>query len=92
MLVEIWQNGSPQWSLDSQPGTPTRVSGLPAKLTDQAGGQGYCSGLGGDRTRMEVIPFPNAPDNHVDIVVCSLDVADAVGARVIGSVRVTPLP
>src|ERR1700681_4038970 len=32
MLVEIWQNGSPQWSLDSQPGTPTRVSGLPAKL------------------------------------------------------------
>jgi hypothetical protein len=89
ILVEIWQNGSPQWTLDSQPGTATIVSGLPARVDIQAGGHGYCAGLTADRTRSEVIPFPDAPDNYFVIAICSRGVTDAVGAKVMASVRVT---
>jgi hypothetical protein len=88
MLVEIWQNGSPDWNLDSEPGAPATVSGLPAKVTDQPGGAGYCSGIGADRSRSEVIPFPVATDNRIEVDICSRGVADAVGARIIKSVAV----
>jgi hypothetical protein len=90
LLVEIWQNGSPQWTLDSQPGISTTVSGLPARVDVETGGHGYCAGIAADRTRSEVIPFPSAPDNYFVIAVCSRGVNDAVGARVMASVRVTP--
>jgi hypothetical protein len=90
LLVEIWQNGSPQWTLDSQPGTATMVSGLPARVDVETGGHGYCAGIAADRTRSEVIPFPIAPDNYFVIAICSRGVDDAVGARVMGSIRVTP--
>jgi hypothetical protein len=89
MLVEISHNGSPQWSIDSQPGSPTTVSGWQAKVTDEAGVQGACGGLGGDRTRTEVIAFPDPPDNYFEIDICSRGVADAVGARIMESVKVT---
>jgi hypothetical protein len=88
MLVEIWQNGSPNWSLDSVPGTPTTVSGQPARATNLAGGQGYCSGLGADRSRSEFIPFPTNTDNWIEIDICSRGVADSAGARVMESVTV----
>jgi hypothetical protein len=90
MLVEIWQNGSPQWTIDSQPGTATIVSGLPARVDVETGGHGYCAGLAADRTRSEVIPFPDTPDNYLAIVICSRGVDDAAGAKVMASVRVTP--
>jgi hypothetical protein len=90
LLVEIWQNGSPQWTFDSQPGTAAIVSGLPARVDVETGGHGHCAGIAADRTRSEVIPFPNAPDNYFVIAVCSRGVNDAVGARVMASVRVTP--
>jgi hypothetical protein len=90
LLVEIWQNGSPQWTLDSQPGTATMVSGLPARVDVETGGHGYCGGIAADRTRSEVIPFPSQPDNYFVIAICSRGINDAVGARVLASVRVTP--
>jgi hypothetical protein len=91
MLVEVWQNGSPQWTLDDQAGAPAVVSGLPAKLDVEAGGAGYCSGMGADRTRIEYIPFPTVSDNYVEIDICSRGVADDVGARVIRSVSMSPI-
>jgi hypothetical protein len=90
VLVEIWQNGSPQWTLESQPGAATMVSGLPARIDVEIGGHGYCAGIAADRTRSEVIRFPSAPDNYFVIAICSRGVNDAVGARVMASVRVTP--
>jgi hypothetical protein len=90
VLVEIWQNGSPQWTLDSQLGTATTVSGLPARVDVESGGHGYCAGIAADRTRSEVVPFPSAPDNYFVIAVCSRGVSDAVGARLMASVRVIP--
>jgi hypothetical protein len=90
MLVEIWQNGGPQWTLDSQPGTATTVSGWPARVDVETGGHGYCVGFAADRTRSEVIPFPSEPDNYFVIAICSRGMNDAVGARVMGSVRVMP--
>jgi hypothetical protein len=89
ILVEIWENGAPNWSLDTQPGTATTVSGFPARLTDESGSTGSCSGLGADRSRSESIPFPSAPDNWIEIAICSRSVADAVGARIMASVAVT---
>ena len=91
MLVEVFQNGFPTWNLSSQPGTPTTVSGLAAKVDVGAGAGGPCGSLGGDRSRTEVIPFPSPPEDYVEIDVCSRGVADAVGARVIASVRVALL-
>jgi hypothetical protein len=88
VLVEIWQNGAPNWSLNTQAGTPTTVSGLPARVADQSGGAGYCNGLSADRSRSEVIPFPSAPDNWIEIAICSNGVADSVGARIMESVAV----
>jgi len=89
MLVEVWQNGSPNWSLDSVPGTATTVSGLPARVSEQSGGgTGYCSGLGADRSRSEFIPFPSEGDNWIEVDICSRGVADSVGARIIESVAV----
>jgi hypothetical protein len=89
MLVEIWHNGSPDWSLSSYPGTPATVAGLPARVTDRSGGYGYCSGLGADHSRSVVIPFPSAPDNWIEVDICSRGVAGAVGSRVMESVGVT---
>ncbi len=88
VLVEVWQNGSPTWNVDSAPGTPTTVSGQPARVVDLAGGQGYCSGLGADRSRSEFIPFPTTPDNWIEIDICSRGVAEDVGARIMTSVAV----
>jgi hypothetical protein len=89
MLVEVWQNSSPDWSLDSVAGTTTTVSGLPARVSEQSGGgAGYCSGLGADRSRSEFIPFPGAEDNWIEVDICSRGVADAVGARIMESVVV----
>lgn len=88
MLVEIFQNGSPNWNLDSAPGTPTTVSGQPARVTNLAGGQGYCSGLGADRSRSEFIPFPAETDNWIEIDICSRGVTESVGARIMQAVTV----
>ena len=89
MLVEISHDGNPLWTIDSQPGTPTTVSGWQARVSDTPGIQGACGGLGGDRTRTEVIAFPDAPDNYFEIDICSRGVADNVGARIMESVKVT---
>jgi hypothetical protein len=90
VLVEVFQNGFPTWTINTQPGTATTVSRLAARVAIQTGGQGGCSGLGADRTRTEVIAFPDAPDNYFEVDICSRGVADAVGTKVMGSVQVTP--
>jgi hypothetical protein len=89
LLVEVFHDGSPDFTLDSEPGTPTTVSGLPARMTDASGSVGPCNGLGADRSRTEVIPFPSAPDNWIEIDICSRGVDDAVGARIMASVAVS---
>jgi hypothetical protein len=89
LLVEVFHDGSPDFTLDSEPGTPTTVSGLPARMTDASGSVGPCNGLGADQTRTEVIPFPSAPDNWIEIDVCSRSVDEAVGARIMASVAVS---
>ncbi len=88
VLVEIFQNGSPEWTLDSEPGTPTTVSGHPARMTDLTGAQGQCTGLGADRSRSEFIPFPMGSDNWIEIDICSRGVAESVGSRIMASVAV----
>lgn len=92
MLVEIFQNGSPAFNFESEPGTVTTVSGLPARVSDESGSVGQCSGLGADRSRSEVIPFPGPPHDWIEIDICSRSVADAVGARIMRSVAVFSLP
>jgi hypothetical protein len=92
LLVEVWQNAFPGWTLDSQPGTATVVSGLPARVSDQTGAHGLCSQLGADRTRSEVIARPDAEGNYLEIDICSRGVPDAVGTRITASIRVTPTP
>lgn len=89
ILVEISHNGSPLCTIDGYPGTTTIVWGRPARVTDEAGAQGYCTGRAADRTRTEVIAFPEAPDNYFEIDICSRRVADAVGIRVMESIQVT---
>jgi hypothetical protein len=88
VLVEVFQNGSPAWTLDSEPGTPTTVSGQPARMTELTGARGQCTGLGADRSRSEFIPFPTNSNNWVEIDICSRGVADSVGARIMASVSV----
>jgi len=89
VLVEIWHNSFSNWNLDSEPGTSSTVSGLMARVADQSGGAGYCVGLGADRTRRVFIPFPSAPDNWIEIDICSHGVADTVGDRIMESVAVS---
>ena len=90
VLVEVFQNGAPTWTINSQPGAATTVSGLSARVDGQTGSQAACGGLGSDRSRTEVIALPNAPDNYFEIAICSRGLADAVGARIMASVQVTP--
>lgn len=90
MLVEIWQNSFPNWNLDSVGGANTVVSGQPARVTDESGGgDGRCSGMGADRNRSAFIPFPAAPDNWIEVDVCSRGVPVDVGARILASVGVS---
>lgn len=91
MLVVVSHDSSPLWAIDSQPGTPTTASGWQARVIDEPAAQGLCSGLGADRTRTEVIAFPGAPDNFFKFDICSRGVADAVGARIMESVQLSPL-
>jgi hypothetical protein len=90
MLVEIFHDSSGISSVESHPGTPTTVSGLAASSTDSSGSAGPCTGLGADRTRTVIIPFPSAPDNWIEVDICSRGVDDAVGARIMASVAVSP--
>jgi hypothetical protein len=38
ILVDVYNNGAPTWSLSSEPGVPATVSGLSAKVDVQTGG------------------------------------------------------
>jgi hypothetical protein len=89
MLVEVWRDASTISNLTTQTGTPATVSGLAASTTDEAGSAGPCTGLGADRSRTLVIPYPSAPDNWIEVAVCSRGVAEAAGARIMESVAVT---
>jgi hypothetical protein len=90
VLVEVFQNGFPGWTINTQPGTATTVSGLAARVAFQTGGQSSCRPLGADRSTDEVIALPNAPDNYFEVTICSRGVAGAVTARIIASVEATP--
>jgi hypothetical protein len=91
MLVDVYSNGSTTWRISSQPGTPTTVSGMSARVAVQPSSQQDCTGLGADRSRTEIIALTNPPEDYFEISICSRGVADAVGARVMASVRVAPL-
>jgi hypothetical protein len=88
VLVDVYSNGSPLWTLSSEPGVPTVVSGMSAKISVQTGSQSGCSGLGGDRSWDELIALPSPPDDYYEVSICSRGVAPAVGERVLASVRV----
>jgi len=90
-LVEVFQSGFPGWTLDSQAGTSTTVSGLAAKLEVQTGPHSDCASLGADRTRSLLVASPTAVGNYFDIEICSRGVPDSVGARIDESVRITPI-
>ena len=90
VLVEVWQNGGPGWTLDHQPGTATTVSGLAGRVAFAAGGQGQCVAMSADRTRTVVVAMPANPSDYFEIDICSRGVSDAVGARILESVQVTP--
>jgi hypothetical protein len=67
---------------------PTTVSGLAAKLDVERGSRGSCAELGADRSRTELIAYPQPPEDYLEVAVCSRGLADWVGARVMASVRV----
>jgi hypothetical protein len=90
VLVEIFQDSFfGPWSFSDQPGTPLLVSGLPAKLVVTTGSDA-CDGLHADRSRIELIAYPDSIDNYIHVAVCSRGIPDAVSARVMDSVHVTP--
>ena len=91
ILVEVFSNGAPTWTIDDQPGMPTTVSGLNARLDVESGSRGACTELGADRSRTELIAFPQPPEDYLEIAVCSRGVADWVAARVMASARVVLL-
>lgn len=91
ILVEVFSNSGLAWTIGGQPGTPTTVSGLTAKLDVGAGSQGGCAELGAGRSRTELIAYPQPPEDYLEIAVCSRGLADWVGARVMASVRVVLL-
>jgi hypothetical protein len=90
ILVEVWQNGRPEWTLDSQPGTATTISGLAARVAFEAGGQGQCVAMSADRTRTAAVAIPANPSDYFEIDICSRGVSDTVGARILESLQVTP--
>jgi hypothetical protein len=47
--------------------------------------------LGADRSRTELIAYPQPPEDYREIAICSRGVADVVGAGVMASVRVVLL-
>jgi hypothetical protein len=89
VLVDVSHNSLIPGPAHSWPGTPTTVSGRPAWETDEHGAQGPCAALDGDRTLSEVIPLPEAPDNYLEIDICSRGVVDSVGTRIIQSVHMS---
>jgi hypothetical protein len=93
ILVEVFSNSAinPDWTIGGQQGAPTTVSGLTAQLDVETGSQGPCTELGADRSRTELIAYPQPPEDYVEIAVCSRGLADWVGARVMASVRVVLL-
>jgi hypothetical protein len=88
ILVDVYDNGNPTWTLRSEPGVPATVSGLSAKLDIETGGQQACGGLGADRSRTEFIAMSSPPEDYYEISICSRGVPDDVGARVMASIRV----
>jgi hypothetical protein len=88
VLVDVYSNGSPLWTLSSQPGVPTVVSGMSARVSAQTGSQSACSGLGADRSWTELIALASPPEDYDEVSICSRGVAPAVGERVLASVRV----
>ncbi len=93
ILVEVFSNSAlnPDWTIGGQPGVPTTVSGLTAQLDVQSGSRGACAELGADRSRTELIAYPQPPEDYIEIAVCSRGLTDWVGARVMASVRVVLL-
>ncbi len=89
MLVEVFENGFPGWTLDRQMGTPTMVADLPARVALQAE-RTTCAGLGADLASTQVIADGVA--NYVEIVVCSRGLHAAeqhtVAMRIFASVRI----
>lgn len=82
---------NPYWTIGGQPGIPTTVSGLTAQLDVETGSRGRCAALGADRSRTELIAYPQLPEDYLEIAVCSRGLADWVGAGVMASVRVVLL-
>jgi hypothetical protein len=90
ILVDVYNNGAPTWSLSSEPGVPATVSRLSAKVDVGTGGD-QCSGLGADRSRTEFIALSTPPEDYFEVSICSRGVPDDVGSRVMASVRVALL-
>jgi hypothetical protein len=88
VLVDVYSDGNPLWTLSSEAGVPTVVSGMSAKISVQTGSQSACSGLGADRSWTEVIALPSPPEDYYEVAICSRGVAPAVGERLLASVRV----
>jgi hypothetical protein len=92
MLVQVYRDGFPRWTLDGEPGTPTMVSGLAARVAVQRGDGDACAGLNGDTARTEFIALP-AADNYVEIALCSRGAdtgPSSAGSRIMASVQVSP--
>jgi hypothetical protein len=89
ILVDIYDDGSMLWSLSREPGVPTSVSGLSAKIDVEAGARQACAGLGADRSRTAFIAMSDPPEDYYEISICSRGVPDDIGAIVMGSIRIS---
>jgi hypothetical protein len=92
MLVQVYRDGFPSWTLNDVPGAPTMVSGLAARVAVLRGDGDACTGLNGDTTRTEFIALP-AADNYVEVALCSRGTdtgPNSAGSRILASVQVSP--
>ncbi len=70
LLVEWWVNSFPGWRLAAQPGAPTTVDRLPAKVIGGSQGALACSGLSAAAGITVSIASPGAPFNYYQFVSC----------------------
>jgi len=70
LLIEWWEDGFPQWSIASQPGTPTTVAGLQARLQAASAPGSECpTDLGAD-TSINVVIARTVSNNYYEFVAC----------------------
>lgn len=71
LLVEWWVDGFPQWSLAKEPGTPTTIDGLQARMQQHSGSSLGCPAGLGAQISIRVAIARTAPGNYFELDACA---------------------